>query len=258
MARCPIAVIVALSLALPFAGCADDVDDPPTEQDPAPPPGTLCPTPTTADGQPGAVAAVPLPIREGFEAEAVASNSPIPRRPIDGTWAVEADVDASEGSNVLVGQGDADPGFSALLFPAAGRLTDFTMEVSFSIGCVEHPHGVGIVLHMSDSGTSYQIIRYSASESSWDLFTVRNGERVKRDEAHVGEGTDPEPGAWVDLRVTSEAGHVLAYDGSTLVLDFTLGGGETTTGQVGLFLRGVSDARFDAVAINLPDVPGVP
>lgn len=247
--------IAALSLALLLAGCADDASDPPTEQDPAPPPGTLCPTPATEDGQPGAVAAVPLPVREGFEAEAAASSSPLPRRPIDGTWTVQADAEAPEGSNVLVGQGDADPGFSALLFPAAGRLTDLTMEVSFNIGCVEHPHGVGIVLHMTDSGSSYQIIRYSASESSWDLFTVRNGERVKQDAAHVGEGTDPDPGAWVDLRVTSEAGHILVYDGSTLVLDYTLGGEDTATGQLGLFLRGVSDARFDDVAINVPEVP---
>jgi hypothetical protein len=244
-------LFVALLL---LAGCID-AGDPASERDPPPPPGTQCPTPATEDGQPGATSPVPLPVREGFEAEAAQDVSLMPRRATDGTWTVQADPDAPEGSNVLHGQGDADPGFSALLFPAAGEPADVTFEVSFSIGCVEHPHGVGVVLHMMEAGTSYQIIRYSASESSWDLFTVRNGERTKQDAARVGEGTDPEPGAWVDLRVTSQGGRVQAYDGSTLVLDHTLGSADASAGQVGLFLRGVSDARFDDVAVGPPGLP---
>lgn len=247
--------VAAVLAALLLGGCADGAGDGPRAEDPAPPPGTLCPTPSTPDVRPGATAAVPLPVREGFEAEAAASNSPLPRRATDGTWTVRADPDAREGANVLVGQGDATPGFSALLFPAAGKPGDVTIEASFSIGCVEHPHGVGVVLHMAEGGSSYQIVRYSASESSWDLFTVVNGERTKHDAARVGAGTDPAPGAWVDLRVTSQAGRIRAYDGPTLVLEHSLGASDPATGQVGLFLRGVSDARFDDVSINVPEVP---
>jgi hypothetical protein len=247
--------LTALALAaILLAGCAD-APDPGPDEDPAPAPGSACPTPTTPDDGPGANAPMPLPVREGFEAEAAAANSPTPRRATDGTWTVRADPDAPEGGNVMHGQGDADPGFSALLFPAAGEPADVTVEVSFSIGCVEHPHGVGVVLHMADGGQAYQIVRYSASESSWDLFTVRAGERTKQDGARVGEGTDPEPGSWVRLRVTSQEGRIQAYDGATLVLDHALGTDDATTGQVGLFLRGVSDARFDDVAINVPELP---
>lgn len=249
-----LAVLAAAGLLL--AGCTSDAPREVAES-PAPPPGTLCPTPTTPDADPGATAAVPLSWQDGFEPadEAVNEVSTLPRRATDGTWAVGADADAFAGSGVLRGQGDADPGFSTLLYPVAGEPADVEVSVAFRIGCVEHPHGVGVVLHMVDGGRNFQIVRYSASESSWDFFTVRAGERVKQDAARVGDGTDPEPGAWTVLRVVSLADRVQAYDGGTLVLDFPLAPEDGKAGQVGLFLRGVSDAAFDDVRITVDTAP---
>lgn len=246
-------VLPLLVAALLAAGCSSPADPEPTPAPTEP----LCPTPTTPGQDPGANAPVPVSWQDGFEREDLEAQSPIPRRATDGTWAVQADPDAYEGANVMVGQGDSDPGFSSLLFPVAGEPADVEITVAFRIGCVEHPHGVGVVLHVAGSA-GYQIVRYSASESSWDLFTVRGGERVKQDAARVAD-SDPEPGAWGVLRVVSIDDRVQAYDGDTLVLDFALTDDDAKAGQVGLFLRGNSDAAFDAVCIwtdALPVDPG--
>lgn len=247
---------LALVAALVVAGCmqGDDGDGGDTAGD-AGPGDPSCPTPPTTTGaEPGATPIVPRSWQDGFEPadQAINGISPSPRKVLDGTWTVEPDGAAYAGANVMFGQGDADPGFSMLLFPIAGEPSDVAIEVAFRIGCVEHPHGVGVVLHVADGGDDYQIVRYSASEDSWDLFTVRGGERIKHDAAWVGDGTDPSPGEWTLLRVTSTAGRVQAYDGETMVLDFQLEAADASSGQVGLFLRGGSDAAFDAVAIDVP------
>lgn len=243
-----------LLVAIAASGCLGGGGDP-LAKDPEPEAGRLCLTPTTSAAEPGEPAPVAAPLREGFESpSALAGALPYLPHATDGAWIVKTDPDAPEGENLVHGFGDTDPGFSAFLFPRAGDLGDLDLRVSFNIACVEHPHGVGVVLHVQDAD-DYQIVRYSASESAWDFFTVRGGERTRHESAHVGSGTDPQPGTWVDLRVTSVAGRVEAYDGSTLVLSFDLEAEDAASGQVGLFLRGSSDARFDDVAVGPPRLP---
>ena len=248
--------LLLAAVALAVAGCTSS---PSETEEPAPAGAPACPTPTTPQSDPGAHAPVPGPWQDGFEAadQAIDGASTLPRRATDGTWTVADAADAYEGSAVMRGQGDADPGLSSLLFPVAGEPGDLEMSVAFRIGCVEHPHGVGIVLHVADGGADHQIVRYSASESAWDLFTVRAGERIRQDEARVGD-SDPAPGDWTVLRVVSSGPRVTAFDGDELVLDYTLRPEDARAGQVGLFLRGNSDADFDAVRITTLGGPGLP
>ena len=194
-----------------------------------------------------AFAPVPVPVRDGFEAASPGSVPP-GWTAISGSWAVVADAEAPDGRQVVAGRGDRDPGFSILASTMGGGYSDFTASVAFRMDCVEHPHGVGLVVHWAGAG-DHQIVRYSATEASWDLFTVKDGLREKQRAASVAP-TYPEPGTWVTLRVVSAGGTLDAYDGGTHVLSLRLPAGHANDGLVGLFLRGSSHAAFDAFTLD--------
>lgn len=234
------------------AGClGGDGADP--DKDGTVPPAAECPTATTPGTDPPQPSLPPRPVREGFEATQ-AGQVPTGWTATDGAWAVQSMADSLVDRNVLYGEGDVDPGFSALVVGPAGDLADFEASVAFRMDCVQHPHGVGVVLHVQDAD-DYQIIRYSASESAWDFFTVVAGVRIRHPEAAVQPGTDPGPDEWATLRVTSSGDRLRAFDGDALVIDQALGAGNATSGQFGLFLRGNSSAWFDDVAVD--DLPPV-
>jgi len=243
--------LLAFIIAVALAGCSNPPLSPADSVSAAPMPEPACPSAQTAAQavpQPGPV---PLPVREGFEASRD-GDRPKDWAALDGRWGAAANPSAPQGLRVMRGEGDADPGFSMLLATPGGDLSDLVAQVSFRMDCIEHPHGVGLVLHVADAG-NYQIVRYTATESSWDFFTVKDGVRERWPDAIVLPGTDPAANAWTTLRVTSEAGRIEAFDGPTKVLAYDLPPGHATAGQAGLFLRGTSSALFDD--FRLDDAP---
>ena len=239
-------------MALLSAGCLQHGDGADPVDEPVPGEAAACPSAHTTDAAPEDPSPAPVPVREGFEtlpSIVVVNGLPAGWSATDGSWQVRADDRAPEGDKVLYGQGDADPGFSMALAGSAGSLSDLEMQVSFRIACVEHPSGIGVVLHVAGP-EEYQILRFSPTESSWDMFTVKDGVRERQPTAAILPGTDPEPGAWTTLRVTSEGGRIEAFDGATQVLGFDLPAGHAGEGQVGLFLRGASSGDFDDVRVD--------
>ncbi|HUR62548.1 MAG TPA: hypothetical protein VM286_09330 [Candidatus Thermoplasmatota archaeon] len=171
----------------------------------------------------------------------------------NGVWSLVKNDTARSGSSVLKGVGAADPGFSALL--ATGSWDDLELALDFvmvsggggKIGDI--PQGAGAIIHRSGD-KDFQIIRYSATELSWNLFTVKDGTRNKQTAATVEGGTHPAFGQWVHMTVSSQGGMVTVKDGSTTVLSYQVPEGHSRSGSAGPFVRGDTIAYFDDVKIQ--------
>jgi hypothetical protein len=171
----------------------------------------------------------------------------------NGQWSVVTNATARSGNYVLKGVGAPEPGFSAVLAPGSWDELDLTLDfvmVSGGGGQIgDVPQGAGAIIHRS-SEKDFQVIRYSASEKSWNLFTVVTGTRNKQPSATLAGGTNPVFGQWVHMSVSSKAGLVTVKDGSTPVLSYQLPDGHSRTGMVGPFVRGDTIAYFDDVNIH--------
>jgi hypothetical protein len=224
MARVPSSTLALLVAAL-FAGCSGNGD------------GDTSTTTSATSEQ-----TIAKTVEEDFDGLAVGARPPSWQFN-RGAWGNANNASDTAHPKVLEGAGDADVGLSSITAP--GSYTDFEAAVSFKMISGEHPQGAGLVFHYFDD-ENYQIIRYSASEQGWHLFTMVDGNRQKQDAASVTPPTtNPEVGVWVDLRVESSGEHVKAFDGNTLVIDYDLPADAARHGRVGPFVRGNTIAAFD-------------
>jgi hypothetical protein len=188
----------------------------------------------------------PAAIEEEFDTLA-AGGKPAGWTVHKGTWGAAENSTDKAHPLVLRGAGEAEPGLSSIVAPLS--VADFEAAVAFKMVSGQHPQGAGLVFHFQDDD-NYQIIRYSITENGWHLFTVIDGNRQKQNAASVAGETHPEANQWVDFRVESKAGHVLAYDGATKVIDYQLPTGAAPSGGVGPFVRGDTVAVFDDFTTN--------
>jgi 3-keto-disaccharide hydrolase len=160
----------------------------------------------------------------------------------DGQWGARTNLTDPLHPKVMRGAGADPPGLSSLVAPG-GAFTNLEAYVKFKM--VSGDAGAGLVIHWQDD-KNYEIVRYSIRENDWHLFTMVQGNRQKQDTATVGANyTHPDLGEWVILRVTSEDGHVEAFQGSTKVISYDLGSDAAKSGRIGLFVRGDMVADFD-------------
>jgi hypothetical protein len=154
----------------------------------------------------------------------------------NGNWSIN--------NSKLEGEGNGSVGFSSLVDHGAGEFGGFEMKVEFTMFSGDHPQGAGVVTNWKDD-KNYQIIRYSISESSWNLFTLVDGNRNKQSAATIANTTAPDFGTTVTLRVEQEGSVIRAFDGTTKVLEYTLASADSKSGFVGVFCRGDTVADFD-------------
>lgn len=167
----------------------------------------------------------------------------------NGAWGGFQNLTDIAHTNVARGSSASGAALNSIVADKAGTYRDMELKVAFKM--LEGEAGAGVVTHFWDEN-NYNILRYSVREQGWDVFTMIDGERVKRDEASVLEPTThPEFGQWVQLRVVSQAGHLTAYDGAVKVLDYALPTEASHVGAVGLFLRDVgTTALFDDLSVT--------
>jgi hypothetical protein len=186
--------------------------------------------------------------KENFDAIAE-GTVPTGWQTFGGAWAAKRNATDTIHPKVMRAAGADPPGLSSLV-SNAGDLTSFETFVSFKM--VNGDAGAGVVVHWKDE-KNHQILRYSIRENSWHVFTMVDGNRVKQEEGTVaGASTHPALGQWVRMRVTSTSGHLVAYDGTTKVLEYTLKPEAETTGRVGLFVRGTAVVEFDDFEVEAP------
>lgn len=215
MVRLLLASLLASSLLL--AGCAGDEG-----------PGDQTPTETATDYCPGIDA----------------STQVLTWTKHGGEWGAQA---AGAGRQDVV-CGQADRALSSLVNDLAGPFGNLEANVDFYM--LGGDSGAGLVLHFQDE-QNFNIVRYSVREQGWHLFTVVEGNRQKQDEASFNPPTtNPDYNEWVSLRVTSQDGHIQAFDGDTKVIDYLLKPEASHTGRVGYFLRDTGMAAlFDEFSV---------
>ena len=169
-------------------------------------------------------------------------------RAFGGQWG--GTLNTTNPSHPKVAFGEGSDALNSLVSIEAGSFANFELNVSFNMIAGDHPQGAGLAFHFRDAD-NYQIIRYSISEQGWHIFTVREGNRDKQSDGTVqGNTTSPQFHEWVRLRVLSQDGHVVAYDGTTRVIDYVLPTEQSAEGGVALFVRGNTVAQFDDFSVR--------
>jgi hypothetical protein len=228
-ARTAALALAWIALASVLSGCVDGSDGAPTatgtstsSSSPSPGPASDC----DLDA--------PLPLAPTWAAHG-------------GTWGsfVQPDVAHPQG---IRGEGTpGEPGLSLLVDHGVPASATVDASVRFALVSGFHPDGAGLAFHWA--GDSYNLVRYSPSEGGWHLFTVIDGERTKLN-ATVEPDGPPSPTwcEWTELKVVAAGASVEVWQDDAAVLRTTLPDGASTSGQVGLFLRGDTVALFDQYA----------
>ncbi|MHB8633402.1 MAG: hypothetical protein ACYDBQ_05455 [Thermoplasmatota archaeon] len=202
--------------------------------------GCAAPTPTPAVSYQGTAT---HSVDEHFDTF-VPGSAPPGWLSLSGHWSVAANASAPTPPNV-VQQTQAVPNVFNLLADAKdGTVGNLKASLKVNIQPGPAEMTAGLAFRIVDIN-NYYAVDYDQAEGGWSLYTFVHGQQDKI-VSNVTNVPNATTGEWLSLSVEATGAHIVAYYGTTKIVDVQeYQPGAPTVGMVGLWSRDETVASYD-------------